>query len=105
MKRRGTSPCFFTHHSSLVTGVAMATIDLNDERMFELVTEALRAGPGSPQWHQAVTLLRESGESGEDYAVLLAAREHLESGREYRAVKAGPKFTRKVMEEIDKEAA
>jgi hypothetical protein len=67
------------------------------------VTDALRAGPGSPQWHQAVTLLRESG-TGDEYALLYSAREHLESGREYREVRPGVGFTRKVMEGVEREA-
>src|SRR4051812_15190573 len=86
----------------------MASVDLNDEKMFELVTDALRAGPGSPQWHQAMVLVRESGaESGgeDDHTVLLAARGHLERGGEYRSVGGGGGFPGKVMEGVEKEAA
>ena len=68
----------------------------------KLLTDALRAGPASPQWHEAVTQLRAGGVNGSDasadeYRLLVAARENLESGREYRSVRAGPGFTRKVM--------
>jgi len=95
-------------------------IDLNGDPFLKLLTDALRAGPGSPEWHQAVAKLRETGadngqlsggQSGSDqsakggktdeYRMLIAAREHLESGKEYRAVRAGPGFTRKLMHGIE----
>ena len=71
---------------------------------FTLLTDALRAGPGSPQWHQAVATLRSEGANGSDeYKLLRSAREHLESGRDYRAVRAGPDFTRRLLTRIDEE--
>jgi hypothetical protein len=75
------------------------------DQFLKLLTDALRAGPGSPEWHQAVTRLRAAnpGEADE-YRLLITARERLESGREYRSVRAGPNFTRKVMDAIDEEA-
>src|SRR5437773_747365 len=63
---------------------------LESDPLFTLLTDALRAGPGSPEWHQAVARLREDGANGSDeYKLLQTAREHLESGRDFRAVRAG----------------
>ena len=71
-----------------------------------LLTDALRAGPGSPEWHQAVGVLRASGgdKNADEYQMLVRAREDLESGRDYRAVRAGAGFTRNVMAGIEEEA-
>jgi len=33
--------------------------EIESDPFFELLTDALRAGPGSPQWHQAVQRLRQ----------------------------------------------
>jgi hypothetical protein len=76
------------------------------DQFLQLLTDALRAGPGSPQWHEAVTQLRVSnpGEM-DDYKLLMTAREHLESGKEYRSIRPGPGFTRKVMEGVEAEAS
>jgi hypothetical protein len=88
-------------------------IDLNGDPFLKLLTDALRAGPGSPEWHQAVAKLRETGdgngESGkggktDEYRMLIAAREHLESGKEYRSVRAGAGFTRKLMHGIEEQS-
>jgi hypothetical protein len=75
-------------------------IDTNDPFLI-LLTDALRAGPGSPEWHQAVAQLKLSGENVDEYKLLIDAREALESGREYRSVRAGPGFTRKLLTELD----
>lgn len=76
------------------------------DEFLKLLTDALRAGPGSPQWHDAVTRLRHSTlADADEYRMLINAREHLESGRDYRSIYAGPGFTRKVMDQIDQEAA
>lgn len=76
-----------------------------DDPMLVLITDALRAGPGTPEWHDAVTHLRTSGrQDADEYQMLYTAREHLASGREYREVRAGPGFTRKVLESIDRQA-
>jgi len=81
------------------------SLDIESKEFFELLTDALRAGPGSPQWHQAVeTLKGEQGGNMDEYALLYQAREHLESGKGYREVRAGPGFTRKVMEAVDEES-
>src|SRR5256885_363896 len=76
------------------------------DQFLKLLTDALQAGPGTPQWHEAVTRLRASSEpEADEYRMLVEARENLESGRDYRSVRAGPGFTRKVMEGIEKEEA
>lgn len=85
----------------------MQETQFETDAFLKLLTDALRAGPGSPQWHEAVRRLRDEQNSPEldDYRLLVRAREDLESGREYRSVRAGPEFTRKVMQQIDDEAA
>lgn len=78
--------------------------DLESNPLFGLLTDALRAGPGSPEWHQAVGKLRADGLADSDeYRLLVNVREHLESGRDYRSIRAGPGFTRKVMDAVDQE--
>jgi len=78
----------------------------DSDQFLKLLTEALRAGPGSPQWHEAVTQLKDSTlADADEFRMLINAREHLESGRDYRSIRAGPEFTRKVMRAIDEEAA
>ena len=78
--------------------------DIESNPLFGLLTDALRAGPGSPEWHQAVGRLRADGLADSDeYRLLVAVRENLESGRDYRSIRAGPGFTRKVMEAVDRE--
>src|SRR3954451_15416902 len=83
------------------------SMDLESEQFMTLLTDALRAGPGSPEWHQAVGVLRASGGAAgaDEYQMLVRAREDLESGRDYRSVKAGAGFTRKVMRAIEEEGA
>ncbi|WP_428939340.1 hypothetical protein [Fontivita pretiosa] len=84
----------------------MAELDFQSDAFLVLLTDALQAGPGSPQWHEAVQRLREAGAGAADeYRLLVLARQRLESGREYRSVRAGPQFTRRLMAEIDLEAA
>ena len=81
-------------------------MDLESEQFMTLLTDALRAGPGSPEWHQAVGVLKTSGAAGADeYQMLVRAREDLESGRDYRAVRAGTGFTRKVLQGIEEEGS
>jgi len=80
------------------------TTDLESEQFMSLLTDALRAGPGSPEWHQAVGKLRTSGVKGADeMQLLIRAREDLESGKEYRTVKAGAGFTRNLMTALEDE--
>jgi hypothetical protein len=78
----------------------------DSDQFLKLLTEALRAGPGSPQWHEAVNQLKNSTlADADEYRMIINAREHLESGRDYRSIRAGPGFTKKVMSAIDEEAA
>lgn len=77
-------------------------LDIDADPFLELLTEALRAGPGSPEWHQAVARLQAGGVAhGDEYQMLVTARQHLESGKGYRGVRAGPEFARKVMTGIE----
>lgn len=82
----------------------MTQLDFESDAFLTLLTDALRAGPGSPQWHDALQHLRERGiEQDDEYQLLVTAREHLESGKGYRALRAGPGFTQKLMHELDQE--
>ena len=84
----------------------MPTLDFETDPQLIALTDALRAGPGSPQWREAVNRLREQGgDSADEYLLLCTAREHLASGRTYREVHAGPGFSRKVMEAVEQEGA
>ncbi|HEX8323059.1 MAG TPA: hypothetical protein VF595_04020 [Tepidisphaeraceae bacterium] len=70
--------------------------------MLKLLTDALRRGPGSPEWHRAVGALRDvTTPEADEYKLLITARERLESGRAYREVRAGPAFTRELFGRID----
>lgn len=85
----------------------MAQPTAESDPLFQLLTDALRAGPGSAEWQRAVAQVRLSNGSAdagtEEYKLLLDAREHLESGRDYRSVRAGAGFTRKVFEGIERQ--
>lgn len=84
----------------------MATLDFESDPMLTALTDALRAGPGSAQWRDAVHRLREQGGSqADEYLLLCTARERLASGRTYREIHAGPGFSRKVMEAVEVERA
>jgi hypothetical protein len=77
----------------------MSQIDTENDPFLALLTDALRAGPGSPQWREALAQLPTDGQ--DEYRKLIEARESLESGREYRSVRPGPGFTRKVMSGLE----
>lgn len=83
----------------------MTTLDFNSEEFQALLTDALRAGPASPAWHDAVRRIRAAGAqtAAGDYELLLTARQHLESGKGYRQIRPGPEFTRKVMQAVAEE--
>lgn len=80
--------------------------DLQIDPFLQLLTDALRAGPGSPEWHQAVQRVK-AGETGVDdeYTLLVRARENLASGKAYREVRPGVGFTRKVLANVDRDIA
>ena len=70
--------------------------------MIAQLTDALRAGPSSPEWVAAVSRLKQEGVAGADeQKMLVAVRELLEQGKDYRTVRAGPGFTRKLMAKLD----
>jgi len=82
----------------------MATLDFETDPTLILLTDALRAGPGSPQWRDAVAKLREQGgDQADEYLLLCTAREHLASGKSFRQIHAGPGFSRKVMQAVEEE--
>jgi hypothetical protein len=81
------------------------TLDIESDAFLKLLTDALRSGPGSPEWRQAVAQLRTKNGDADEYRMLCAAREHLESGKAYREVRAGPGFTKKVLDQVDQENA
>src|SRR5213082_2776894 len=79
----------------------MTDLDFESAQL-ELLTEALRAGPGTPQWREAVALL-EAVPGADEFKLLYAARERLASGRQYREIRAGAGFTSKVFDALDQE--
>jgi hypothetical protein len=80
----------------------MPALDFQSDQFLQLLTEALRAGPGSPEWHDAVEALRSNGRDDRDeYQLLLTARENLEKGKEYRSIRAGAGFARKLNAALD----
>jgi hypothetical protein len=81
----------------------MSQLDVEHDPFLTLLTDALRAGPGSPQWHDAVAQLKDSKENVDEYKLLIEAREALESGKDFRSVRAGDGFTRKLMGQIDQD--
>jgi hypothetical protein len=84
----------------------MTEVEFESDAFLALLTDALRAGPGSPQWHEAVVRLRAGGiDHADEYRLLIRAREHLESGKEYRSVRAGPGFSNRLMAAIEEESA
>jgi hypothetical protein len=78
-------------------------LDIERDPFLTLLTDALRAGPGSPQWHDAVAQLKTSNENVDEYKLLIEAREALESGKDYRSVRAGTGFTHKLMGQIEQD--
>jgi hypothetical protein len=84
----------------------MTELDFESDAFLTVLTEALRAGPGTPQWHDAVRTLRAGGiQHADEYRMLVIAREHLDAGKEYRSVRAGPGFSQKLMAAIEAESA
>ena len=76
----------------------------DSDPFFQLLTDALRAGPGSAQWGEAVAKLRDGGVDGADeYRLIIRAREDLEQRPRLPPVTAGPGFTRKVLDAVEQE--
>lgn len=78
-----------------------------DEKLFETVTEGLRAGPGTVAWEDAMRAVRSLGlaSGGEDLETLAQVRRHLQAGRSWREIRAGEGFTRKLMARLDEASA
>lgn len=83
----------------------MQTADFESDAFLKLLTDALRRGPGSPAWREAVVKVRELGPGAEndEMKLLVLAREHLASGQSYRTIRAGPNFTSELMGKLDVE--
>ena len=82
----------------------MPPANIEADPFFLLLTDALRAGPKSPQWQEAIEHLKAEGIADSDeYKLLTEVRDTLESGRDYREIRPGPGFTRKVMQQIESE--
>lgn len=75
--------------------------DLEKDPFLVLLTDALRAGPGSPEWRDAVAKLKSAGPDVDEYRLLIDAREALENGKDYRSVRAGAGFTRKLLTNLE----
>jgi len=61
------------------------TLDFESDLQLVALTDALRAGPGSPEWRDAVARIRaQGGDQADEYLLLCTAREHLASGKSYR---------------------
>ena len=76
-------------------------LNINDP-FLTLLTDALRGGPGSPEWREAVAKLQAGGiPDAQQYQALVDARENLEGGKSYRSIRAGAGFTRKLGKPAD----
>ena len=86
------------------TELTVTDLDFESAQL-QILTDALRAGPGSPEWRAAMESLSAAagGTEADEYKALYAARERLASGRQYREVRAGPVFTRRVFDAIEQE--
>ena len=81
--------------------------------LLRLLTDALREGPGSPAWHGAIERLNKIDAAGDlavnpttsQYRRLCQAREHLESGKEFRSIRPGPGFTARLWSALDSQGA
>lgn len=83
----------------------MQGTEFETDDLLKLLTEALRRGPGSPQWHEAIQKLRDQGiRENDEYRLLMTVRERLQAGQSYREVWAGPAFTRDLMQRIRDES-
>ena len=48
--------------------------EIEKDPFLVLLTDALRAGPGSPEWRDAVATLKTSDERVDEYRLLIEAR-------------------------------
>jgi hypothetical protein len=77
--------------------------ETEQDQFAELLAEALRAGPGSLPWREAVSKLESNPSGADEYQLLLSARENLEKGKSFREIRAGAGFTRKLMEGLEQD--
>ena len=81
-------------------------MDAEADPFLQVLTDALRAGPGSAEWAVAVAQARGRGvDEASELSLLLVARERLGQGRAYRSVRAGPGFGRRIMSKVDADLA
>lgn len=73
-----------------------------DEQLLQLVSDALRDGPGSAAWQEAVRLIDPA--DGQELDALYSVRQRLESGKRWRQIRPGTNFTRKVMDAVDQQS-
>lgn len=73
-----------------------------DAELLELVSDALREGPDSPHWREALERMGPHGAGTDEYRQLCDARERLESGKGYRQVRAAPGFKNDLFQELDR---
>jgi hypothetical protein len=71
--------------------------------LFDLLTDALRAGPDSQQWLEATQRLRAAPDADE-YKLLLEARQRLESGKAFRAITGSRQLAEAVMASVAAES-
>jgi hypothetical protein len=77
--------------------------DTDTDPFSQLLAEALRAGPGSEPWKEAVARIGVNPAASNEHQLLLEARELLASGKSFREIRAGAGFTRKLMDGLDQE--
>lgn len=77
--------------------------DTDTDPFAQLLAEALRAGPASAPWREALTQIGANPGPADEYQLLLSAREHLENGKSFREIRAGAGFTHKLMGELDRD--
>src|SRR5688500_11664722 len=82
----------------------MTDLDFESSQL-QLLTDALRAGPGTPEWRAAVETVAPVGAGGgggaDEDKLVYAARQRLASGRQSREGRAGPGITRRVFDPIE----
>jgi hypothetical protein len=77
--------------------------ETDKDQLAELLAEALRAGPGSGPWREAVSRIKADSSSSDEYQLLLSTRENLEKGKNFREIRAGAGFTRKLMDGLERD--
>jgi hypothetical protein len=73
-----------------------------DEQLLQVISDALRDGPGTPAWEQATRAI-DAGD-GDELDALYRVRQRIESGKRWRQVRPGIGFTRKLMDAVDQQS-